>query len=209
MTNANEQLKRVDVGNRVKADTTGFGEFEAGTITRYDKNRGYVYFESLRDGEEVWVGRSDALKCSKKEFETFRAKFQEQHDEAVEQFQDAPVDVESEELPGLVEEDEDEQQEVTTASRSIVPQKYRDRYVRNRVERAVYVDCGDYTAAWLRGKTLHQVYETAAELLDLDLDTLYEKYSHLNNGQVRMVLGNRIRKAVNELSEGEEEDGEG
>lgn len=54
-------------------------------------------------------------------------------------------------------------------------------------------DVGDDIAKLLRGKELAEVYELAAKKLDCSVRSLKEKYGHLNVGQQRMNLGNRLR----------------
>jgi hypothetical protein len=58
------------------------------------------------------------------------------------------------------------------------------------------VDIGDATAKQLRGKTLDQVYKVVAKSLDASEKSLHDKYTHLNAGQQRMCLGNRLRAAT-------------
>lgn len=55
------------------------------------------------------------------------------------------------------------------------------------------IDIGDETAVALREKTLDEVYDHAAELIGVAVEDLKSKYGHLNAGQQRMNLGNRIR----------------
>ena len=67
-----------------------------------------------------------------------------------------------------------------------------------------YVDCvaasgrpskdnNDIVAQRLRGKTLDEAYLIASDHLGEEESSLRSKYSHLNQGQQRMCLGNRIR----------------
>ena len=58
------------------------------------------------------------------------------------------------------------------------------------------VDNGDATAIELRGETLEVTYLLAAKTLEVSLISLRSRYSHLNNGQQRMCLGNLIRHAT-------------
>lgn len=55
------------------------------------------------------------------------------------------------------------------------------------------VDIGDATAKRLRGCTLNEVYKVAAKELDASEKSLRDRYTHLNVGQQRMTLGNRLR----------------
>ena len=54
-------------------------------------------------------------------------------------------------------------------------------------------DNGDEIAQFLRSRALIDVYVSAACLLREDVVLLRQRYAHLNPGQQRMNLGNRIR----------------
>lgn len=54
-------------------------------------------------------------------------------------------------------------------------------------------DNGDSVASDLRGKTLEEVYCVVADQIKIPVPELQAKYSHLNPGQQRMSLGNRLR----------------
>lgn len=56
-------------------------------------------------------------------------------------------------------------------------------------------DIGDKTADRLRGKTLEEAYVVAAKALGESVKDLASRYGHLNPGQQRMCLGNRMRNA--------------
>jgi len=75
-----------------------------------------------------------------------------------------------------------------------------DKYKINRDVRtesgAPSIDIGDKTANLLRGKTLDEVYKVTAKLLDASEKSLRDRYTHLNAGQQRMTLGNRLRAAA-------------
>ena len=57
-------------------------------------------------------------------------------------------------------------------------------------------DNGDEIAQFLRSRALIDVYIFAACLLREDVVLLRQRYAHLNPGQQRMNLGNRIRGAA-------------
>lgn len=59
------------------------------------------------------------------------------------------------------------------------------------------VDSGDEVAVALRGKDLAQVYEVVAKRIGESVPALKKKYGHLNLGQQRMNLGNRLRGHLN------------
>jgi hypothetical protein len=61
---------------------------------------------------------------------------------------------------------------------------------------AASAHCGDDIAAQLLGKTLDQVYAIAAKAIGVPEAELRAKYAHLNPGQARMNLGNRMRGAI-------------
>lgn len=72
----------------------------------------------------------------------------------------------------------------------------RARYTRAKIGDVVCLDNDDEVAKALRGMDLFDVYKAAADVLDTTAKELKAKYEHLNNGQQRMNLGNRIRKAI-------------
>ncbi len=57
------------------------------------------------------------------------------------------------------------------------------------------VDNGDNIALMLRGKSLDEVYTISSDILKIPEQQLRAKYNHLNAGQQRMCLGNRLRKS--------------
>lgn len=54
-------------------------------------------------------------------------------------------------------------------------------------------DVGDEVATLLRGKEIDECYTTAARFLKVPEDDLRQRYGHLNPGQQRMNLGNKMR----------------
>ena len=56
-------------------------------------------------------------------------------------------------------------------------------------------DNGDATARALRGLNLNSVYEYASEFLKIPKNELKNRYNHLNHGQQRMCIGNKLRGA--------------
>lgn len=57
-------------------------------------------------------------------------------------------------------------------------------------------DNADEVAIMLRGKTLDEVYEIAESWLIISADDLKARYAHLNAGQQRMNVGNRLRACI-------------
>lgn len=58
---------------------------------------------------------------------------------------------------------------------------------------------GDRVAAAMLGLTLGEAVSLASDVTGVTADDLIAKYQHLNVGQQRMNLGNRIRGALNKL----------
>jgi regulator of protease activity HflC (stomatin/prohibitin superfamily) len=67
---------------------------------------------------------------------------------------------------------------------------------------------GDVVASTLVGLTLDETIAIAVEVLDIPEAELRAKYAHLNVGQQRMNIGNRIRGAVNKMNKAEEQSGD-
>lgn len=57
-------------------------------------------------------------------------------------------------------------------------------------------DNADEVAVMLRGKTLDEVYEIAESWLIIPAEELKARYAHLNAGQQRMNVGNRLRSYI-------------
>ena len=62
---------------------------------------------------------------------------------------------------------------------------------------------GDVVATGLNGLNVEETASIASSLTKVDAKDLIAKYSHLNIGQQRMCLGNRIRGAVAKLEKAE------
>lgn len=63
-------------------------------------------------------------------------------------------------------------------------------------EKIKHVDCNDEVASALRGLPIGDVAQWCADLCGETKMFWLEKYGHLNAGQVRMNLGNKIRAAI-------------
>lgn len=75
------------------------------------------------------------------------------------------------------------------------PKRYtRHDDVRTESGRKAFDTC-DKVANTLRGLPLDDQYRAAAKALGETIKALQEKYGHLNPGQQRMCLGNRMRHA--------------
>lgn len=80
----------------------------------------------------------------------------------------------------------------------VVDPGYLPQYEVNKVVRAGrtirVVDSGDALAVAFRTKTLDEVYAVAAKRLDQTVESLKEKFAHLNVGMQRMSVGNMMRR---------------
>ena len=88
------------------------------------------------------------------------------------------------------------EQRPANLKRGVVRSKYRDTYVRTKVNGKQTLDCGDDLAVQLRGKDLDAVYALAAETLGVPDAELRKNYAHLNRGLARMTLSVRMRAAL-------------
>ena len=190
-----QKIQRAVAGGYIQADMTGTGCFEVGRITRFDADK--IWFESAMTGEEVWVQRRAAFKATRGEYELAlhnaarEAETSGNPEDVIDTLPEKP-----ESAPMMGDDDVDGLDEEEHESRSIVPKHYKDEYVKVKVGKHYTQDSGDELAIMLRGKSLDETYEFAAQALDVVLADLYAKYEHLNPGQQRMVLGNRIRRAM-------------
>lgn len=107
--------------------------------------------------------------------------------------------------PGMIYEDGDDENEGfddeeelnddeadDIEGKEMVPKRYVQKYKELSGER----HCADAVAMQLKDMPLDQVYKVAAKILGLTQTELMAKYGHLNNGQQRMNLGNRMRNAL-------------
>jgi hypothetical protein len=75
--------------------------------------------------------------------------------------------------------------------------KYREGYQATQAYSGKSSLCnGDDVAQLLAGCAPKEACTMAENLLDLDENTLWDRYKHLNLGQIRMNAGNRIRGAI-------------
>ena len=56
------------------------------------------------------------------------------------------------------------------------------------------IDNGDEVAAYLRVRTLEEVYKHVAAIVGLSVGDLRNRFEHLNVGMQRMNLGNMLRR---------------
>lgn len=79
----------------------------------------------------------------------------------------------------------------------VVNAKYLGNYTKIKLDDGSVVrDNGDDAATLLRGAELGEIFKIVAHKLGVTQVSLHDKYDHLNPGQQRMNLGNRLRKAL-------------
>lgn len=197
---ANQLIKRVTKGGYIKADTTGTGTWEVGKIIRANDRK--VWFVSANDGQEVWVSRGEAFKATAEEYKQAKNAAQDVEDTAKAEFvgsvqqriaeqEDAPESVGLTDMEHEANEFEQEQEDAPR-SMSIKPE-YRQRYGSLKIDGRTTQTCGDETAMQLVEMDLPSTYRLVASECSLDVDELMERYAHLNNGQQKMCLSNRLR----------------
>lgn len=172
-----EQIKRVNIGSYVRT-VSG----ECGIITGSDKDN--VFFVA-HDGEETKVYRGAAFKCTRKEYEAAVAKHEQElaelaakaEQELAEEDADEGIEVEGETVPG-----------------SIVKSEYKARYLSTRSHTGSSSKiCGDAISIMLNGQTVERCAEIVAGYTGDSAADLLSRYEHLNPGQRRMNIGNRLR----------------
>jgi len=168
-------IARATPGSYVKADATGTGDWVIGRIVSMDR-RDRVTINPADNSEQLVVIKSEVYKATKEEYETYLEK-------AID------CSTESDEVIESVSEE----------AQTIVKDKYRQRYkISVSPEGRKSLHNGDVVALMLEGKNVHECYSVVATETKTSIHTLMQKWSHLNNGQQRMLLGNYLRKHYKE-----------
>lgn len=226
-------VKRATVGQLVKADVSGFGEWLVGTIVSWTKTS--VTFAPADGTEEVTVARTECYKATQAEFDAqapatpaepakkVKPATQEQLADLFgedEEFEDTD-DTKFTKKPtgkvyrsvtgvlwthedGVVGHDTDEEEEHPLKKIREYAKHYETCLAASGKKSK---DNGDQVAHMLRGKTLEEVYTIASDMMDVEFEDLVARYAHLNDGQQRMCVGNRLRGYIRKL-EAEEGDSE-
>jgi len=102
--------------------------------------------------------------------------------------------------PAAADKPAREKMPIDQRKNGIVPAVYLPRYFKNKkADGSTCLDNGDSVAAHLRGLELGEVYELVADKLGCSEKELMARYGHLNPGQQRMNLGNRLRGFYKQL----------
>ena len=185
----NQLIKRVVVGGYIKADTSGVGNWEVGKIVDADSK--YVWFEAAIDGQTVKVLRTESFKATREEFEAAQGK----QEVVAAQILDAQLEAEIESSDVDDFELEQELDGVKSLMSGVVPQVYRERYIKAKSPQGnASLINGDQVSLRLTMMTLDQTYTFVATETETDEVELRSKYAHLNFGMQRMNLGNRLRQ---------------
>ena len=187
-----ETIKRATVGNLIKSDAAGDNTWIVGRILASDTKKGTITYAPADGTEDIVVKREHAYKATKAEYDAQlpdapAAKPKDKP--AVKKERDTEEvlinDIDQVDLDDLDDEEEKPLSRV---------KDYIDKYdVVIAASGKKSRDAGDKVAKELRGMTLADVYKRASSILDVSEEKLMAKYTHLNEGQQRMCLGNRIR----------------
>lgn len=209
-----ETVKRATVGNLVKGDATGFDEWIVGRITASDTKKGTITFAPADGSEEVTMKRSEMYKATQAEYEAQKKQPSLNMGEILETaanvalgrptgntIERATEEVELTEAMIVADDDEEEKEDPLARMK-----KYASKYETVLASSGKKSkDSGDRVAVELRGLTLEAVYEAVAAGIDVSAEELVAKYCHLNDGQARMCLGNRLRGHYRRQEAAEEE----
>lgn len=142
----------------------GYLRTAGGVFGRIESAAGKEVTFRTMDGETYTIHKNGAFKTNRAEF-----------NQAVEKYK-AEVEVAAPE------------------PRTIVADSYRRRYQNVRsVNNNSSKICGDRISKMLHGKTLQEVAGIVAEYTGDSAADLLSRYEHLNPGQRRMNIGNRLR----------------
>lgn len=208
-----ESVKRATIGNLVKGDASGFDEWIVGKITAVDSKKGTISFAPADGTEEITMVRSEVYKATTLEYaeQDVNAKqpklntrpdlnnvLNTMADVALGRNtgKDNEKPVVASENPEAIlaaetdPEAEEDTKEEPLARISTYAKNYETVLASSGKKSK---DSGDRVAVELRGLALSDVYAAVALALDVDTTSLIIKYKHLNDGQQRMCLGNRLR----------------
>lgn len=105
-----------------------------------------------------------------------------------------PEDAAEAQGEGHGDADEDIEDEGETAPGSIVKSEYKARYLNTRSATGSSSKiCGDAISVMMNGQTVERCAEIVAEHTGDSAADLLSRYEHLNPGQRRMNIGNRLR----------------
>lgn len=197
-------VKRATIGQIVKGDVTGLGEWVVGRIVGFDDK--YIEFRPANmanDSADVRMIRAEVFKATEAEFTEEEKRVIKKP--VIGEFEHCPScgihlsngyqtddNMRAIGYPGLAMHEyvclacNCEFGPLIKRSKAA----YNCRAASGRLSK----DNSDSVALLLRGKKLYDVYEIAADFLGVTLESLVARYQHLNPGQQRMCLGTLLRR---------------
>lgn len=197
------KVKRATIGQIVKGDVTGTGEWVVGRIVGFDdKHIEFRPANMANDSADVRMVRAEVFKATEAEFAEEEKRVIKQP--VIGEFEHCPHcgthlsngyqtddNLRADGLPGLAMYE----YVCLACNAEFGPLIKRSKAVYNcrSYSGRLSKDNADSVALLLRGKPLDEVYEIAADVLGVTLESLVARYQHLNPGQQRMCLGTLLR----------------
>lgn len=187
-----QNIVRATIGQVVTADVTGVDNWLVGEIIGFNKT--HITFKPFDGSEDVTMARDLVFKVGPKDAKAIK----EMNAKKAVDVKEPKKTKKTKEIKEVVEVAEvKEPKEVAASDARVTIAPVKTRYTKCRAASGrSSLDNDDQVAQQLRGATLDHVYNVAARVLGVDEAVLVAKYGHLNPGQQRMCLGNRIRGAT-------------
>lgn len=185
-TNTPAAAPAFEIGDRVSVTLPQTGEVPAaGTVQKAANG----WFVILLDQPECFPLSKAGIVSARKDRMALLTHGESEQDEDTDEDTD-----DTGEIDGV--EEALEEAETAASKMAEALRKARVRYEKTRrPEGAASADCADLIAKELRDYEPLEVAALADRCFDLPKGTHAEKYAHLNNGQIRMNSGNKIRAA--------------
>ena len=187
---ANTTTYAPTVGDRVTCNMPAFGDEDMPGTVEVMTGTGWIKVRLDNPPEVVGV-KDGCISCRVRSL----SPLSEEDDFAGEDFFQTGRD---EDLPHEEDDVEEAMEEAETAAHRMAEalRKARAHYTKaRRPNGAATANNGDQIAKTLHDLEPKETAETADKCLGLPIGTHLAKYGHLNNGQIRMNSGNRIRGA--------------
>lgn len=198
-------VKRVSVGAKVQVDASGAGDLVVGVVTDYDAKAKMVTICEAGTGELVSVLQPQLTRITDYWWEQILKSFDSEAEYEDEGEDDEDYEDEDGEGPEEDEAEEDEEEgEGEGEGGSVVKEKYKARYLKTVTSQGrVSLHNGDQVAQELAGMSVEDTYQyiatqtkSKAAVSDLSI-----RWSHLNKGQQRMLLGNWYRNWIRDFGD--------
>lgn len=199
--NSSKPVKRIAVGAKVLVDASGSGDWVVGVVGTYDAKAKMVTLFQAGTGDEVQVRQPQMFRINDSWWKTIQDSFNE--DEACAAIADdlkAELEIEQVIEQELEEEDGDDE------GGSVVKARYKARYVTTHTNSGrLSLHNGDAVAKELAGLAVEDSYKYVAEKTNhtAQVSDMAVRWSHLNKGQQRMLLGNFYRAWLRDFGDAE------